>query len=48
MALENEKTPAEVANIKVEGENKWLNLIQNSKQFETNELPPKTKLEDFQ
>ena len=28
-ALEN-KTPAEVAGIKVEGENKWLTLIQNA------------------
>jgi hypothetical protein len=29
MALEG-KTPAEVAGIKVEGENKWLTLIQNA------------------
>jgi transposase-like protein len=29
-ALEN-KTPAEVSGIKIEGENKWLTLIQNSK-----------------
>ena len=34
MALEG-KTPAEVAGIKVEGQNKWLTLIQNaSKQLE--------------
>jgi len=26
----NGKTPAEVAGIKVEGENKWLTLIQNA------------------
>ena len=31
MAL-NGKTPAEVAGIKVEGENKWLTLIQNATQ----------------
>jgi hypothetical protein len=30
-ALEN-KTPAEMAGIKIKGENKWLTLIQNSKQ----------------
>ena len=30
MALDG-KTPAEVAGIKVEGENKWLTLIQNGK-----------------
>ena len=29
MALDG-KTPAEVAGIKVEGENKWLTLIQNA------------------
>ena len=30
MALDG-KTPAQVAGIKVEGENKWLTLIQNGK-----------------
>jgi hypothetical protein len=30
MALDG-KTPAEVAGIKVEGENKWITLIQNAK-----------------
>jgi hypothetical protein len=28
------KTPSEVAGIKVEGENKWLTIIQNAKQNE--------------
>jgi hypothetical protein len=31
----NGKTPAELAGIKVEGENKWLTLIQNAKIRET-------------
>jgi hypothetical protein len=31
MALEG-KTPSEVAGIKVEGDNKWITLIQNAKQ----------------
>ncbi len=30
MGLENEVTPAEAAGIKVEGENKWLPIIQNA------------------
>jgi hypothetical protein len=35
-ALEN-KTPAEVSGIKIEGENKWLTLIQNAnRDFITN------------
>lgn len=35
MAHENEKTPAEMAGIKVTGENKWLTLIQNASQLTT-------------
>ncbi len=27
-----DKTPAEVAGIKIEGENKWLTIIQNASQ----------------
>ncbi|MGH2638233.1 MAG: hypothetical protein ACRDF4_02955 [Rhabdochlamydiaceae bacterium] len=34
MGLE-EKTPAEVAGIKVRGENKWITLIQNASQLTT-------------
>ena len=34
MALKG-KTPAEAAGITVEGENKWLTLIQNAKKAET-------------
>jgi hypothetical protein len=34
MGLEG-KTPAEVAGIKVEGENKWLTLIQNASKGKT-------------
>jgi putative transposase len=30
MGLENEITPGEAAGIKVEGENKWLTIIQNA------------------
>jgi putative transposase len=30
MGLENEITPTEAAGIKVEGENKWLTIIQNA------------------
>jgi hypothetical protein len=26
----NEKTPAEIAGIKIEGENKWITVIQNA------------------
>jgi len=33
MALKG-KTPAEVAGIKVEGENKWMTLIQNASRIE--------------
>ena len=29
------KTPAEVAGIKVQGENKWLTIIQNTSQLTT-------------
>ena len=29
------KTPADMAGIKVEGENKWLTLIQNARKHET-------------
>jgi putative transposase len=32
LAHEGEKTPAELAGIKVQGENKWLTLIQNASQ----------------
>ena len=32
MAHENEKTPAEMAGIIVNGENKWMTLIRNAKQ----------------
>ncbi len=39
-----EKTPAEVAGIKVEGENKWITLIQNAK---LNSGTTGTKLENF-
>jgi len=35
MALDG-KTPAEVAGIKVQGENKWITLIQNARKKETN------------
>lgn len=41
------KTPTEASGIIVKGENKWLTIIQYSKQFETKELPPKTRLEDY-
>jgi hypothetical protein len=34
MALEG-KTPSEVAGIRVEGENKWLTLIQNASKAKT-------------
>jgi len=34
MAL-NDKTPAEACGIKIEGENKWLTLIQNAKRKST-------------
>ena len=30
MGLPNEMTPAEAAGIKVEGQNKWLTIIQNA------------------
>ena len=33
MAHEGEKTPAEMAGIKVNGENRWLTLIQNASQL---------------
>lgn len=33
MGLENEITPAEAAGIKVEGDNKWLTIIQNASQL---------------
>ena len=32
MALKNEMTPAEAAGIKVQGDNKWITIIQNASQ----------------
>ncbi len=34
LAHEGEKTPAEMAGIKINGENKWLTLIQNASKSE--------------
>jgi hypothetical protein len=43
MALEG-KTPSEVARVKVEGENKWLTLIQNWARQKTHEPEPDNRL----